>query len=158
MARSRPRSIRHEFQAQFPAPTIELWGRPEPGWRSLHASIAATVTNPTATAMKWLMPQTRPKHFSLGFSCRISLHPNFLNRFKIDISQNVNFLSGCLERGTRETVPRRWAFFPYLATIFRRSDPPPDGLASPRRVCPSANVASSDSTSCDHALPFITTQ
>src|SRR5439155_19270082 len=50
------------------------------------------------------------------------------------------------------------AFFPYLATIFRRSGPPPDGLASPRRVCPLANVASSDPTSCDHALPFITTQ
>jgi hypothetical protein len=68
--------------------------------------------------MKWLMPQTRPKHFSLGFSCRISLHPNFLNGFKIDISQNVNFLSGCLKRGTKQTVPRHGAYS--LAMILDR--------------------------------------
>src|SRR5206468_291056 len=67
---------------------------------------------------------------------------------KIYISKNMNFLSGCLERGTRETVPRRGAFFPYLATISSPSGPPPDGLA----------VVSSDSTSCDHGLPFITIQ
>ncbi|PYS66981.1 MAG: hypothetical protein DMF73_20415 [Acidobacteria bacterium] len=44
------------------------------------------------------MPQTKPKHFSLGFSCRISLHPNFLNGFKIDISQNVKFVARRTER------------------------------------------------------------
>ena len=41
-------------------------------------------------------------------------------------------------RGTRETVPRCAAFFPYLATILRRSG--------------------SDSTSCVHGLAFITIQ
>src|SRR5207302_10342224 len=58
----------------------------------------------------------------------------------------------------REISSPRFGIFPNLATIFRRSRPPPDGLASPRRVCPSANVASSNCTSCDHPLPFITTQ
>src|SRR2546423_10588055 len=32
------------------------------------------------------------------------------------------------------------------------------GLTSPRRVCPSASVASLDFTSYDHGLPFITIQ
>ena len=48
----------------------------------------------------------------------------------------------------REISSPRCGIFAYLAAIFRRSGPPPDGLA----------VASSDSTSCDHGLPFITIQ
>ena len=51
-------------------------------------------------------------------------------------------------RGTREIVPRCAAFFPYLAMIFRRSGPPPDGLA----------VASSDSAPCRQGLALITIQ
>ena len=60
----------------------------------------------------------------------------------------MKLVSGCLEHGTTETVPRCAAFFPYLAMILRRSGPPRDGLA----------VASSDFTSCVHGLAFITIQ
>jgi len=78
----------------------------------------------------------------------LCLHAIYFKHSKMDISQNVKSLPRFLGAAPRETVPRRAVFFSYLATIFRRSGPPPDGLA----------VASLDSTSCGHGLPFITIQ
>ena len=104
VVRSRPSSIRHEFQAQFPAPTIELWGRPEPGWRSLHEAdqqisqmlapgrllellqgpriIAAAVTNPRATPMKGLSAANQKERFQSGFSGVEFLFMNSSQAFK----------------------------------------------------------------------------
>jgi hypothetical protein len=129
---------RHALQTQFPPARIELENSSQFHFPSSHSvSTMAAATNPIATPIKGLSTANQKEMFQsellVGFVFML-----FLKHSKIDISQNVNFLSGCLERGTTETVPRRGAFFPYLATILRRSV--------------------SDSTSCDHALPFITSQ
>jgi hypothetical protein len=101
--------------------------------------------------------QTRRKRSSL-IPEQLSLSSRyFLKRSKTDISQTREISCAIVGRSTRETVPRRRAFFPYLVMILDRlvRSPRRHGLASPRRVF---HVVSSDLTSCDHALPFITTQ
>src|SRR6266542_3096228 len=94
-----------------------------------------------------LRGRTRMKRSSL-IPEQLSLSSRyFLKRSKIEISHNLKSPARLL--GAAPGRPFRCAaFFPYLAMIFRRSGPPPDGLA----------VASLDFTSCDHGLPFITIQ
>ena len=72
----------------------------------------------------------------------------YLKHSKIGISQNV------------KSLPRGAEFFLSWRRFFAGPvrSPRRHGLASPRRVCPSANVTSLDFTLCDHELPFITIQ
>ncbi len=59
---------RHALQTQFPPSRIELRNGPQFQLPSFHsASIAATVTNPTATAMKWLSTANQKEMFQSEF-------------------------------------------------------------------------------------------
>jgi hypothetical protein len=130
---------RNARQTQLPPPGIELRRCSQLSLQILDsASIPGAAIRLAAAPVNGLSAANLKEPFPVCVASWVCFHAILLKHSKIDISQNVNFLSECLERGTRETIPRRGKFFPYLATIFR-----PSG---------------SDSTSCDHGLPFITIQ
>src|SRR5438445_13187310 len=97
-------------------------------------------------------PEFRPEHRATDLRRRTRMKRSSLSLGRLDLSSYYfsqafedrhftkrEIYSAILGRGTRETVPRRRAFFPYLTMIFR--SPRRHGLTSPRRVF---HVASSD--------------
>jgi hypothetical protein len=132
---------RHELQTQFPPSRIELRNASQLRLPSLHSVlIKAGARNPIptiATTINGHSTTTQKEIFQSEFLGVGFLFMPLSQAFKDRHFREREIFSAILGRGGR-TVPRRAAFFPYLATIFRRSG--------------------SDSTSCDHGLPFITTQ
>jgi hypothetical protein len=129
---------RHALQTQFPPSTIELRNGPQLQLPSLHSVlITAAAANPIATIATQINGHStttqkeilQSEFFGVGF-----LFMPLSQAFEDRHFREREISSAILGRGGR-IVPRRAAFFPYLATIFRRSG--------------------SDSTSCDHGLPFI---
>jgi hypothetical protein len=140
---------RHALQTQFPPSAIELRNCPKLHFTSSHSvSTMAAATNPSATPINGLKTANQKEMFQSELLVGFVFMLFFSSIRRSTFHKNVKLPSGCLERGTRETVPRHGGIFPLLGDDFRPSGPPPDGLA----------VVSSDSTSCDHGLAFITIQ
>jgi hypothetical protein len=109
----------------------------------LRADVLLLARNRTSSKGKLHHPQLEELRSSSGLSSCYLFQALENGHFR---KREISFT--ILRRRTQENRSATCGIFPYLATIFRRSGPPQDGLA----------VVSSDSASCDHGLPLITIQ
>ncbi len=115
---------RHALQTQFPPSAIELRNSPQFRLPSLHsvlikagarnpiATIATTINGHSITNQKEIL---QSEFLGVGF-----LFMHFSQVFEDRHFREREISSSILGSGTRETVPRRGAFFPYLATVLDR--------------------------------------
>src|SRR6266576_4427153 len=112
---------RHALQTQFPPSAIELRNSPQFRLPSLHrVLIKAGARNPIATTINGHSTTNQKEILQSEFLGVGFLFMHFSQAFEDRHFREREISSSILGPGTRKTVPRRGAFFPYLATVLDR--------------------------------------